>query len=1127
MTRKPVFWIVLALLGIAGSVLSFRLFPVAFPILSVNIEMDREGALDQARELATRFGWEPDVFRQAASFGHLDSAFQMYMELEGGGLEEIHRLDQEGIFSLYAWRVRHFSEGTVEEAEVRFTPQGDPYGFRLRLSEEAQGENLSTEEARELALAQASENWGMEPSLYELLESSQEEQPGGRIDHTFVYERSDETLEEARIRLRVRVGGDRLTELMPFSHVPDAFLRRYQDTRNANESISLAGTIIFLLLFLVIGGGVGTVHLLKKRWVEWKTPLAWGALVAGLMALGQLNSLPLSWMAYNTALPSQVHVATLVLTSGLTFVVGAVFLALLFMTGEGLLRLGFPNQIQQWKIWAPGVANSDPVLGRTAAPYLVLGLKLGMVVAFYLATSRLLGWWSPASALAQPDLLATYFPWLTAVSTSLFAAFSEETIFRAIPIGAAAILGRRYGKPGLWIWGAVILQAVVFGASHANYPQQPAYARVVEIFPTYLAWGVVCVYFGLIPSIIGHFIYDLVLFSLPLFAAETSGIWVDRFMVIGAGLLPLAIVFIARWRKGRARTAPEWALNRSWRPPAKAGTEDTAPAVDAAPMPPETIGGESLDFEPSEPDSTEAIRPTLSPLAKAALGAVGLVGLVLWISGLETGDSPRITRTRPQVEAEARAALEAGGADLGPDWMPLFSINSQKGLSHQFVWRQGTEDDYGGLSGTFLSSPGWRVRFVNFQAAPEERAESYTVSFSEGGGSPRIRHDIPEGRPGETLSEEEARSLAHEALESGFGSSSEVVREISGEESVRPGRTDWTFTFAATDGYPLPEGEARLQVRIAGAEVVETRRFVHIPESWERDWRAQESKRGLLSALTASILLLLALGAAILAIVRWTQGSLLQPPLRILTMAMAIPLLGSGINEWPNALAAFSTQTSFSNQAVMILLGIGLSLAFLATSVGLLGALGHTWIQRRSLSIEGSVGAGMALGAAYVGLSALLSRMTSTGPPGWPDFGGAVTFVPWLSPAFGAPVGFLIATAAALLLLGALERTRGTRWAWTGVPLALLAGLTLAPNPPGAGWAIWLGAGVGLSVGVGILWILCRRLGWAILPGVMATPILLNLVTTGVQHPYPGHALGAVLGVAAVLTATGFWARAL
>ncbi len=583
MTRKPAFWIILTLLGLAGSVLALRLFPVAFPILSVDIEMDRQGALDQARDFADRFQWEPAEFRQAASFGQLDPAFQTYMELEGGGLEEINRLVGEGVFSLYAWRVRQFAEGMVEEAEIRFTPSGEPYGFRLRLSEETPGVNLDPEQARERALYEASNDWGMDPSLYEFLESSQEEKPGGRLDHTFVYERADLALGEARVRIRLGMAGDRLTEVTPFLHVPEGFLRRYQDTRNANESISLAGTILFLLLFLVLGGGVGTVHLLKNRWIEWKAPLAWGGLVAGLMALSGVNSLPLSWMGYDTAIPPQLHVATAVVTAIITLVAGTLFLALVFMAGEGMMRLGFPHHIQQWKMWSPGVANSTPAMGRTVAPYLILGIELGFVVVFYLVTSRFLGWWSPASALVEPDFLATYLPWLTAVSTSLFAAFSEEITFRAIPIGAAAILGRRYGRPGLWIWSAVIVQALVFGAAHANYPQQPAYARVVEIFPTYLAWGAICVYFGLIPSIIGHFTYDLVFFSLPLFAAETPGIWLDRFMVIAAGTLPLAIVFVVRWRKGGVSAAPDWALNRNWSPPAKSAPAATLPRVMGSP----------------------------------------------------------------------------------------------------------------------------------------------------------------------------------------------------------------------------------------------------------------------------------------------------------------------------------------------------------------------------------------------------------------------------------------------------------------------------------------------------------------------------------------------------------------
>ncbi len=1126
MTRKPAFWIALALLGLAGSILAFRLFPVAFPILSVDIEMDREGAMDEARELAARFQWDPSDFRQAASFGQLDPVFQTYMELEGGGLEELNRLVREGVFSLYAWRVRHFAEGTVEEAEILFTPLGEPYGFRLRLSEETPGRNLAAEKAQELAVAEASTSWGMDPSLYELFESSQEEQPGGRLDHTFVFERSDLPLGEARIRLRLGVAGSQLMEVTPFLHVPEGFLRRYQDTRNANESISLAGTIIFFLLFLVLGGGIGTVHLLKKRWIEWKAPLAWGGLVAGLMALGMVNSLPLAWMAYDTALPPQVHVAMQVLLAVLTFVAGTLFLALIFMVGEGLMRLGFPDQIQQWKMWAPGVANSTPALGRTVAPYLILGIELAFVVAFYLATSRLLGWWSPASALAEPDLLATHLPWLTAVSTSLFAAFSEESIFRAIPIGAAAILGRRHGKAGLWIWGAVILQALVFGASHANYPQQPAFARVVEIFPTYVAWGAICVFFGLVPAIIGHFTYDLVFFSLPLFAAETSGIWVDRFMVMAAGILPLAIVLVVRWRKGGVRTAPDWALNRNWTPPSRPSPEMDAREASAS-RGSEPEGAPGVPEVEEEVKKVRTIRPLLSPAGiTAALGAA-LVGLSIWVTGLETADSPRLTLTRPQAEAEARSALEDRRVSLGSEWIPLFSVSAGRTLSPHVVWQEGSEEEYGELVGDFLSSPGWRVRFVNFEVAPEERAESYSVRLFATGQAPRVSHVLPEGRPGKALMEEEARVLALMALEDQLEAIPGTVREISAEESVLPDRTDWTFTFAATEGYPLTEGEGRAEVRIAGDEVVGTRKFVHVQEEWEREWRADESKRALAGIPSVALLLLLALGASVLGIIRWTRGSLYTPPLPILSGVIAIILLLTTINEWPNTVGGFTTQLSFANQAALALLGSGLGLAFVAGGVGLLGALAHTWIQERPPSIQGPAAVGLALGVAYVGLSGLLSRLAPAGPPGWPGYGGAVSYLPGLSTAMTAVIGFLTVTAVALLLLATLERLRGTRWSWTGIPLVLLVGLTLASNSPGASWLVWVGSAALLAACIGFLWGLCRKLGWAILPGVMAAPVLLGMVETALRHPYPGNTLGAVFGMAGVVAAMHLWTRAL
>jgi hypothetical protein len=309
--------------------------------------------------------------------------------------------------------------------------------------------------------------------------------------------------------------------------------------------------------------------------------------------------------------------------------------------------------------------------------------------------------------------------------------------------------------------------------------------------------------------------------------------------------------------------------------------------------------------------------------------------------------------------------------------------------------------------------------------------------------------------------------------------------------------------------------------------VTATRRFIHIPESWEREWAAEASKRQIVTLILAALLGFLALGGLVLAIRHWTRGTLLTPPLRVLTAVTAGLFLVTGANEWPNTVNVFTTQVSYSNQVVMVLLGLGLAAAFLAAGVGLLGALGHTWIQGRPRYIRGSMEVGLGLGAAYVGVSGLMARLTRTGLPPWPDFNGAVSFLPWVSISLGSVVSFLTMTAGALLLLGALERSQGTRWAWASLPLILLVGLTLAPNPAGSGSMLWIWAGAGVSLGIGILWSLCRRLGWAILPGVMAAPVLLSLISNGLQTPYPGHTLGTILGLGAVLLATGIWTRAL
>lgn len=1127
--RKPATWVVLGILCLAGTVTAYRFFPEAFPVLAVDVEMDREEALSEARALAAEFGWEPTDFRQAASFSRLDPMFQTYLELEAGGLEEVNRRVRAGHLTLYAWQVRHFSHGSVGETTVRFTPAGERYGFTLRLPEDEPGTSISPDQARDLALSVAAGEWRVDPARLELLESSREERPGGRIDHTFVYRRTDLDLEEAELRLRLRLAGDRLAEVTRFGHVPEAFERSYQETRDANNTIWLAGTLVFVLLFLVLGGMGGLIHLIRKQRVEWKTPLAWGGVVAGLMAMSGLNALPLSWMGYDTAMAPEVFVGMQVVTAGLILLLGAPLLGLVFMAGEGLLREGFPNQIQQWSLWRKGVANSTPALGLTGAPYLMVGVELGYVVLFYIAVTRLFGWWSPAGSMVEPDMLATHFPWLSAVSTSLFAATWEETVFRAIPIGAAAILGRRYGRPWAWIWAAIVLQALVFGASHANYPQQPSYARVVEIFPTYLTWGIICAHFGLVPSIIGHFIYNLTLFSLPIFAAGTAGIWVDRIMVVALGILPLVVVVLARWRYGAVSQAPEWSRNRAWRPETstdekKEEEEEEIPAREGEGK--EEVEGRtelSIGRSVSVPPA-ERIPPRWAT-GLVALSAVA--GLVLWVSTLRVEETPRLALSRLEAEAEARDVLGGEGTELGEEWTPLLSVGTGQGLSHQFVWREGNAEIYRDQVGRFLAPPHWRVRFVRFDVEPEERGERYVVRIGAAGDLLEVRHELPEARSGASLEEEEARSLALEALRSRQGVPPARAREISAEETARPNRTDWTFTFAATEGYPLEVGEGRWTVRIVGDEVAGVRSFVHVPEEWQREWRSRGEARLLALLPLGAFLLFLLLAAGVVGLVKGARGNLDRGPFLALGGALLVAGALTSLNEWPGALGGFTTDEAFMNQVGMAVFGALLGIGSVAGGIALLGALAHTWMEERAPGIPGAAWWGLGLGVLAAGVVRWSAGLVPSGPPEWPGYAGAMSYLPWLSRGLSSLTDFLAATVLALLLLVSLQLLRSWGKGWLGVPLLLVVGLTLAPNHPGMSWLAWAGAGLAGAAGIGLVALAVARLGWAVAPGLVAAPVLLEEVETLLTRPFPGSVSGALLGLVLVAGAMILWTRVL
>jgi hypothetical protein len=1098
--RRPAFWILLGLISLGATAAAVHYFPQAFSIVALDITMTRERALNDARAIVARDQLGPPGFRQAASFA-LDNETQTFVELEGGGKGEFTRMLREQLYAAYTWRVRHFREGETNETLVRFTPDGQPYGFVETLKEDAPGAALDAADARRRAEEAARARWRIDLALFGLVEQGQERRPGGRVDHTLTYERSAPTLGEGRYRLRLVVSGDRLTEVTHFVQIPEAFTRRYDSMRSANEAIGIGSLVGMVLLYVVGGIGIGLFFMLRNRYVLWRPAAIWGGIVGTLQALATLNEWPLMWMTYDTAVPRTTFIAGQIATLAATVVGFSAFMALSFMAAETLTRRAFGHHPQFWRVWSKGPGSSTAILGRTAAGYLLVAMFFAYDVGLYLIATRVFGWWTPSEALLHPDVLATYVPWLSAIANSLQAGFWEECLFRAVPLAGAALIGDRFGKRGLFLAVAFIVQAIIFGAGHAPYPTQPSYARPVELILPSIGFGLLYVYYGLLPGIVLHFAFDVVWFALPIFLSDAPGIWVQKVMVIAMTFVPLLVVLWRRWQVGAWTELSRSDLNLAWTPPPAPEPEAAAPAIAHQGLGPRTRG------------------------AWLALGAIG-IAVCVWAAIAERDRSEMFTVSRTEAADIARAAVAARGATLGPQWRVLPVPDDGRGGPHEFVSVTAGEDRRRQLLGKYLTEPRWNVRIATFEGDVAERAEEWRVFVTKAHQVLRVEHTLPEARPGATLDEAAARvrAVAVVARDFGLDVASGQAREVSARPEKLKARTDWTFIFADTSLPPLPQGELRLQVELAGDEVSGARRFVFVPEEWDRQQRAAQTRNLIVRIVGGIVFGGLLVSAAILGIVAWSRRQYTPRLFFAAAGIMLVVTVAAAINAWPSTQAQMPTQIPLP---IQILGAIGVGLVALIMTSSLAGlALGAQparlsplgiLTERDALLLGGAIGA---FGAALLAVAGALRTPPWAAGASLAPLGA---FVPVLSVALEPLAGFL--TRAAIILSLLVNVTHATL-GWThrrvvaGVVLTLV-GFLAAGAPAGSEMSGWAGAGAVLAVGLLATYTTVLRADLTMVPIALGTMIALGALTRGAQRPFPGALPGSL--VAAALTALLAW----
>ena len=1096
MLRRPIFWLIFFALSVGAALFTFKNFSAAFPLVSIDLQMNREDALRAARTLAEKSAWPPAAWDEAAEFS-ADQEVQNFIELEGGGKPELGRILKEKLFAPYTWQVRHFKESDAHETTIRFTPGGEPYGFHVKLPDKEAGESLLPGEAQRIAEATAQEDWKIDFSKYQLVESSKDVRPGGRTDHAFVYERRDERIKEGRYRLRLGVGGDKLTELTPFIQVPEAFTRRYEQMRSTNDAISAADSVVVFGLYILGFCGIGLFFMIRQHWVLWRHAAFWGVLIALLMGVQQLNSWPLLWMNYDTAVPASGFAIRQVMTALGIFGGFAVLLTISFMAAETLSRKAFPHHVQLWKVWSRPQSSSKTVFGETLGGYLLAAPFFAYEIVLYFFAQGKLGWWTPSDTLINPDMFANYLPSLSAIAQAAQAGFWEECLFRAAPLATAALIGEKFGKRKTFIGGAMILQALVFASGHAGYANQPAYARVVELIIPSFVFGGLYLAFGLLPGIVLHFTYDTAWMALPLFVSSGTRAHIEQAIVIDVVLLPLWVVSLNRVRARKWVEVPEDALNGAWKL------------------------GEVQEAAHAEPPPVEASPVVMAPAVFRALPIAGLIGLIVWIASVPFHtDAPPASVTRSEAEQAARQALADRQVQLDASWTVLAHVEGQPGEINRFAWQKAGRERYEKLLGVYVTPPSWMIRFARFKGDVAERAEEYQVYVDGGGRAFRVTHDLPEARPGKSLSLNEARSIAVRALyeRPGGPRSASDFTEVSSDPQKRPARTDWTFEFKDTRDYGLPEGEPRVSVVIAGDEVADTARYVYVPEDWKRNESARRNIPNILGIVCTIGLVAIVAAGAIIGVIHWSRKRAFSAKTFFAIFAVVFGLSAINVlNNWPVFASQVSTAQPLELQAGIIIATSLLAGIFTAAALALVAGLVATNAKRSGQSIL----IGVSVGLLMAGAGALARHAAPATAPLWGNFASASTLLPYLGAALAPVGGFFTQTFILLTVLYAMRARPRAMW------VLVIAGILLAGSSSIETIPAWLILGVTTGIVLMIAYMLVFRHQPEQLLMTTATLTILSTLRDGIQHPYPAALAGSITAAVLVAIAAGVWFRAL
>ncbi|MBI3668991.1 MAG: CPBP family intramembrane metalloprotease [Acidobacteria bacterium] len=890
-------WIVI---GLAGAGVAFKYFFRAFPEAAVDFRVSRPAALEVARNFLTAQGQKLEGYQSSIVF-RVDDNAKTYLEREVG-LEQANRLMASEV-SVWYWNVRFFRPGQKEEYKVRVSPAGRVVGMTHTIEEARAGARLNKETAFPIALTFLRERLRVNYGNYNLLqeEANSTERPNRR-DWSFTWERAGFKAKDAPYRVRVTLQGDQIGGSEEFLKVPEAWERDYQRLRSSNLLYEYIALVPYGLLY---GALFWVLYDLGRRgMLRWSGALKVAALVAVLFFVNSANAWPLARSNYDTNSSYPGFFASQMVQAALVSLLAGLSVAVALAGAEPLYRRSQPDQLRLNAMFRlPGIRSKEffrsCVIGLTMAAG-----HIGFIVLFYLIGGKF-GVWAPQE-VNYTDVVSTTLPWIFPLTIGVFAATSEEFLFRLFAIPLLLRLTRSR-------FLAIVLPAFAWGFLHSSYPQEPGYIRGIEVGLIGIVAGVVMLRWGILATLVWHYTVDALLISLFLLRSASLYFRISGALVGAGVLIPLAVAG-AFYLSRRRFEADESLLNRG-----EPLVETVAPPAAAAAAPPSRAGYEAL---------------TAGNLGIVlAWGVVGAVLLVA-VKAHTIGDFVRFKINAREAAAQADDVLRKNKIDLARFRRVATTDDSFNEYANEYLRRQVGTDGANRLYQEKVPSAFWRVRYFR-----DAQKEEYAVVLRADGALHSVHHQLEEKAPGASLTKEEAQARAESHLREEKKLDLAKWKLVEATSDKRPARTDHTLTWEELEA--IGEAHVRTEIKVQGDEVSGYRVFLKIPEEWER----RQKKTTLASSIhfVARIVFYVALAIVVLVIFFMNLKQQRVPWRRLARWALwglLATLITTG-SSLPELLSKYPTEFPFKTYAAILVITVFLIVA--ATYSALFFLFGLAW----------------------------------------------------------------------------------------------------------------------------------------------------------------------------------------